>query len=43
MRFRISGIKKDGPNSGKQCKKIQEIRIGKYRRAARANSRTNYT
>ena len=43
MRFRISRIKKDGTKSDRQCKKIQERRMGKYRRARRANSRTNCT
>ena len=43
MGFTISRIKKDGPKSGRQCKKIQEIRMGKYRTARSANSRMNYT
>ena len=43
MGFRISRINKDDPKSGRQCKKIQEIRMRKYRRAGRANSGMNYT
>ena len=43
MGFRISRTNKDGPKSGRECQKIQEIRMGKYRRAGRDNSRTNYT
>ena len=43
MGFRISRIKKDGTKSGRQCKKIQERRMAKYKRAGRVDSRANYT
>ena len=43
MGFIISRIKKDDTKSGRQSKKIQERRMGKYRTAGRADSRTNYT